>query len=124
MFRDSDQGIMFSSDVSARGMDYPDVTHVIQVGCPSDKATYVHRLGRTARAGKSGTGMLFLADFETFFLESLADLPMSRYERNSIFKILLMLQHLHQRLTMPDLPLPYVTWLPVLLPPHRRSLSS
>lgn len=49
----------------------------MQVGCPSDKATYVHRLGRTARAGKSGTGLLFLANFEQFFLKSLSDLPMS-----------------------------------------------
>ena len=50
--------IMFTSDVSARGMDYPDVTTVIQVGLPSDKAQYVHRLGRTARAGKQGECVL------------------------------------------------------------------
>ena len=49
-FRDGANLIMFSSDVSARGMDYPDVTAVIQVGMPSDKAQYIHRLGRTARA--------------------------------------------------------------------------
>jgi len=48
-FRNGSQVIMFTSDVSARGMDYPDVTRVIQVGLPSDKAQYVHRLGRTAR---------------------------------------------------------------------------
>ena len=43
--------LLFTSDVSARGMDYPDVTAVVQVGLPSDRAQYVHRLGRTARAG-------------------------------------------------------------------------
>jgi ATP-dependent RNA helicase MSS116 len=53
-FRDGCDMIMFSSDVSARGMDYPNITTVIQVGLPSDKAQYVHRLGRTARAGKGG----------------------------------------------------------------------
>ena len=74
-FRTADQGILFSSDVSARGMDYPDVSFVIQVGVPSDKAQYVHRLGRTARAGKGGSGLLVLADFETFFLGKLRDLP-------------------------------------------------
>ena len=37
-FREGERGIMFSSDVSARGMDYPDVTRVIQIGIPSDKA--------------------------------------------------------------------------------------
>ena len=52
MFREGHSLVMFTSDVSARGMDYPDVTSVIQVGQPADKAQYVHRLGRTARAGK------------------------------------------------------------------------
>ncbi|KOO33436.1 hypothetical protein Ctob_012217, partial [Chrysochromulina tobinii] len=75
LFRDGSNLIMFSSDVSARGMDYPDVTAVLQVGMPSDKAQYVHRLGRTARAGKAGGGHLLLADFEAGFLKELSDLP-------------------------------------------------
>ena len=74
-FREGSNLIMFSSDVSARGMDYPDVTAVIQVGMPSDKAQYIHRLGRTARAGKAGGGHLLLADFESSFLSQLSDLP-------------------------------------------------
>lgn len=74
-FRTSQQAILFSSDVSARGMDYPDVSFVLQVSLPSDKAQYVHRLGRTARAGKSGQGMLLLADFEKYFLRQLEELP-------------------------------------------------
>ena len=75
-FREGSRCVMFTSDVSARGMDYPDVTAVVQVGLPSDRAQYVHRLGRTARAGKAGGGHLLLADFETFFLSSLRDLPL------------------------------------------------
>ena len=59
-FRDGDNLIMFSSDVSARGMDYPDVTAVIQVGMPSERAQYIHRIGRTGRAGKAGGGYLLL----------------------------------------------------------------
>ena len=74
-FRAASRMLLFTSDVSARGMDYPDVTAVVQVGLPSDKAQYVHRLGRTARAGKAGGGHLLLADFERFFLNSLRDLP-------------------------------------------------
>ena len=66
-FRNAESAILFSSDVSARGMDYPDVSFVMQVGVPSDKAQYVHRLGRTARAGKGGQGLLVLADFEVCF---------------------------------------------------------
>ena len=68
LFREKHSLVMFTSDVSARGMDYPDVTSVIQVGQPADKAQYVHRLGRTARAGKQGSGVLLLADFERGFL--------------------------------------------------------
>jgi ATP-dependent RNA helicase MSS116 len=67
--------VMFTSDVSARGMDYPDVTSVIQVGQPADKAQYVHRLGRTARAGKQGCGVLLLADFERAFLRDVKVSP-------------------------------------------------
>eukprot|EP00967_Tisochrysis_lutea_P087786 scaffold124252_cov30-Tisochrysis_lutea.AAC.2 len=58
-------------------MDYPDVTAVIQLGLPSDKAQYIHRLGRTARAGKDGGGFLLLADFEACFLRQLHDLPVT-----------------------------------------------
>jgi len=77
-FRDGTNMILFSSDVSARGMDYPDVTFVLQVGVPSDRAQYIHRLGRTARAGKSGAGYLLLCDFETYFLNLVKDLPLQK----------------------------------------------
>ncbi|KAI8855106.1 P-loop containing nucleoside triphosphate hydrolase protein [Chytridium lagenaria] len=51
-FRVAEKGIMFSSDVSARGMDFPNVTAVLQVGLPSSREQYVHRLGRTAPLAK------------------------------------------------------------------------
>lgn len=63
-FRRSKSGILLSSDVTARGMDFPGVTHVIQVGAPKSEETYIHRLGRTARGDRSGVGYLFLADME------------------------------------------------------------
>eukprot|EP00966_Prymnesium_polylepis_P119608 2764169-Prymnesium_polylepis.1 len=69
---------MFSSDVSARGMDYPDVTAVVQVGMPQDKAQYIHRIGRTGRAGKAGGGYLLLAEEEAPFLKLVKDLPITR----------------------------------------------
>lgn len=67
-FRSSYEGILFTSDVSARGVDYPDTSHVIQFGLPDSKETYLHRLGRTGRAGKKGKGWLMLCPFETKFL--------------------------------------------------------
>jgi ATP-dependent RNA helicase MSS116 len=68
-FKDAKTGILFSSDVAARGMDFPGVTLVIQAGLPSSAEQYVHRLGRTARAGASGRGILILCPFERFFLQ-------------------------------------------------------
>jgi len=68
-FRNASQGILLTSDVSARGVDYPDVSHVIQIGQPKDRETYIHRLGRTGRAGKLGKGLLILPEFEGDFVE-------------------------------------------------------
>ena len=63
-FRRAEAAIMLSSDVTARGMDFPNVTHVIQVGLPPSAEQYVHRIGRTARAGKEGEGWLFINSLE------------------------------------------------------------
>ncbi|KAL8138468.1 hypothetical protein V2J09_004469 [Rumex salicifolius] len=77
-FRASNKIILVSSDVSARGVDYPDVTLVIQMGLPSDKEQYIHRLGRTGRKGKEGQGILVLAPWEEFFLSSVQNLPIPK----------------------------------------------
>ena len=63
-FRRAKSGILLSSDVTARGMDFPNVTHVVQVGLPQTADIYVHRIGRTARAGKPGTGVLLMSPLE------------------------------------------------------------
>jgi ATP-dependent RNA helicase MSS116 len=76
-FRDGTNMVLCTSDVSARGMDYPDVTTVIQVGAPSDEAQYIHRLGRTARAGKQGNGLLILCEYEDYFLQTVTKLPIN-----------------------------------------------
>ncbi|KAF4126737.1 ATP-dependent RNA helicase MSS116, mitochondrial [Geosmithia morbida] len=59
-FRRATSGILFSSDVTARGMDFPNVTHVIQVDVPRERESYIHRLGRTGRQDKYGEGWLLL----------------------------------------------------------------
>jgi ATP-dependent RNA helicase MSS116 len=73
-FRKSKSGTLFTSDVSARGVDYPDVTHVVQVGAAETRETYIHRLGRTGRAGKKGKGLLLLPEIEKHFLGDLKGL--------------------------------------------------
>lgn len=64
-FRRCQSGILLSSDVTARGMDFPDVTHVIQMGLPTSREQYIHRIGRTGRAGKEGEGWIILNQLET-----------------------------------------------------------
>lgn len=64
-FRRANTAIMLSSDVTARGMDFPNVTHVIQVGVPPSQEQYVHRIGRTARGDKTGEGWILVTEFES-----------------------------------------------------------
>ncbi|KAF4654151.1 hypothetical protein FOL47_010111 [Perkinsus chesapeaki] len=70
-FQTSESAIMFTSDVSSRGMDYSNVSSVIQVMAPSHVDSYVHRVGRTARAGKEGTAVLLLPEEESSFVSEL-----------------------------------------------------
>ncbi|MFM7088674.1 MAG: DEAD/DEAH box helicase, partial [Candidatus Paceibacterota bacterium] len=52
--------ILIATDVAARGLDIPDVTHVINYDIPKNFDTYVHRIGRTGRAGRKGTAFTFV----------------------------------------------------------------
>ncbi|MBD0860792.1 DEAD/DEAH box helicase [Gordonia sp. zg691] len=53
-FREGSIDVLVATDVAARGIDVDDVTHVINYQCPDDDKTYVHRIGRTGRAGRTG----------------------------------------------------------------------
>ncbi|CAG8976022.1 hypothetical protein HYALB_00007549 [Hymenoscyphus albidus] len=63
-FRRAKSAILFSTDVTARGLDFPNVSHVIQIGLPSNRDQYVHRVGRTGRGDKAGVGYLFIHESE------------------------------------------------------------
>jgi ATP-dependent RNA helicase DDX10/DBP4 len=52
--------ILFATDIASRGLDFPSVNYVIQLDCPEDVNTYIHRVGRTARYEKSGESVLVL----------------------------------------------------------------
>ena len=56
-FRSGKVDVLVATDVAARGIDVTDVTHVINYQCPEDSKTYVHRIGRTGRAGKTGVAV-------------------------------------------------------------------
>ncbi|KAF1840828.1 DEAD-domain-containing protein [Cucurbitaria berberidis CBS 394.84] len=63
-FSSAKHSCLFATDVAARGLDFPAVDFVIQVDCPDDVDTYIHRVGRTARYNREGRGVLFLAPSE------------------------------------------------------------
>jgi superfamily II DNA/RNA helicase len=56
-FRSEKVDVLVATDVAARGIDVPEVTHVINYQCPEDEKTYVHRSGRTGRAGRAGVAI-------------------------------------------------------------------
>jgi superfamily II DNA/RNA helicase len=62
-FRSGKVDVLVATDVAARGIDVDGVTHVINYECPDDEKTYLHRIGRTGRAGASGVAVT-LVDWE------------------------------------------------------------
>jgi ATP-dependent RNA helicase DDX55/SPB4 len=60
--------VVVCSDVAARGLDLPNVRHVIQFDAPTDPRTFVHRIGRTARMGQDGDSLLLLSPTETDYV--------------------------------------------------------
>jgi superfamily II DNA/RNA helicase len=60
-FRAGDVQLLVCSDVAARGLDIPDVSHVINYDAPHHSEDYVHRIGRTGRAGKSGQALTIVS---------------------------------------------------------------
>jgi len=70
-FRRGEVKVLVATDVVARGIDVKDVTHVINFDCPDDVDSYVHRVGRTARAGRSGTSVTFVEPREEKLLRAI-----------------------------------------------------
>lgn len=67
-FKDGEITILVATDVAARGLHIPDVSHVINFDLPQDPEDYVHRVGRTARAGASGDAISFACETYAFSL--------------------------------------------------------
>jgi superfamily II DNA/RNA helicase len=59
-FASGGNDVLVATDVAARGLDLDDITHVINFDAPADEKAYVHRVGRTARAGRAGEGVTFV----------------------------------------------------------------
>ncbi|ETA06792.1 DEAD/DEAH box helicase [Gordonia alkanivorans CGMCC 6845] len=99
-FRNGTIDVLVATDVAARGIDIDDVTHVINYQCPEDDKTYVHRIGRTGRAGRTGIAVT-LVDWDELHRWELIDKalglgipePAETYSTS---------EHLHEEMSIPD----------------------
>ena len=73
-FKSGNTPILVATDVAARGLDIPRVAHVVNFDLPNDIDDYVHRIGRTGRAGKMGLATAFFNDSNLSLAKPLADL--------------------------------------------------
>ncbi len=71
-FERGDVTVLIATDVAARGIDVPEVTHVINFDAPEDADAYTHRIGRTGRAGATGTGVSFVLGDQVHELRRMA----------------------------------------------------
>ena len=72
-----DEGVhrlLIATDVIARGLDIPNVTHVVNFDIPKEASAYIHRIGRTGRADKAGNSISFITDLEKPFQEAIETL--------------------------------------------------
>ena len=80
-FRDGKLTYLVATDVAARGLDIPEVSHVFNYDIPEDSEAYVHRIGRTARAGRSGRAVMFVGEWDSDKLPPIQKLVGERLQR-------------------------------------------
>lgn len=83
-FRDRRKQIMVCTDVASRGLDVKDVTHVINYSLPRELDNYVHRIGRTARSGKSGVAMSLVTKSHFHLLQKIERMTKSKFKEGVI----------------------------------------
>jgi ATP-dependent RNA helicase RhlB len=91
-FQTGELPVLVATDVAARGLHIPDVTHVINFDLPEDREDYVHRVGRTARAGASGDAISFACETYAFSLPDIEafighKIPMERVPQDLLVHV-------------------------------------
>ena len=90
-FTDGDLDILVATDVAARGLHIPEVTHVFNYDLPDDREDYVHRIGRTGRAGESGVSISFACERYAMNLPAIEEyighhIPVSQYDEQALLQ--------------------------------------
>ncbi len=93
-FHEGELAVLIATDVASRGLHIPDVSHVFNYDLPQDSADYVHRIGRTARAGADGDAISFgceeyaisLPDIETYIGHKI---PVEKYDASALPKLVM-----------------------------------
>lgn len=80
-FRAGKLKYLVATDVASRGLDIPDVSHIFNYDIPEDAEAYVHRIGRTARAGRTGTAVTFVSEWDLEHLAPIQKIVGDRLER-------------------------------------------
>lgn len=70
-FRRGEIAVLVATDIASRGLDISDVSHVVNFDIPTDPDDYIHRVGRTARAKKTGEAITFVTDMDTLALQKI-----------------------------------------------------
>ena len=83
-FRSGKTRVLIATDVAARGLDIEDVTHVINYDIPENPEDYVHRIGRTARAGKEGRAITFVTKEEQHLVKAIEDFGRTRIQEDDV----------------------------------------
>lgn len=83
-FKRRDVDLLVCTDVAARGIDVDDLTHVINYGLPMDNESYVHRIGRTGRAGQKGVALSLVAPQDERKLRMIERLTKARIEKKTL----------------------------------------
>jgi ATP-dependent RNA helicase RhlE len=83
-FRTGHYKVLVATDVAARGLDVPDVSHVVNFDLPQESETYIHRIGRTARMGKSGQALSLVMPDEGASLRGIERMLGVKLQRASV----------------------------------------